>query len=127
MGWKFETINLAASVDALEKFDSEVGKILKKEMRAGANEVAKAARKRIPNSGLSNWGMWTSEENGRDLGFESASSAKELTDQIGLAISSGAALVTLLDDKGKTILVPTSAIAYVEIGLDQGRRVGFIA
>jgi hypothetical protein len=69
MGWKFETINLAASVDALEKFDSEVGKILKKEMRAGANEVAKAARKRIPNSGLSNWGMWTSEENGRDLGF----------------------------------------------------------
>jgi hypothetical protein len=66
-------------------------------------------------------------ENGRDLGFESASSAKELTDQIGLAISSGAALVTLLDDKGKTILVPTSAIAYVEIGLDQGRRVGFIA
>lgn len=66
-------------------------------------------------------------ENGRDLGFESSSSAKELTDQISSAISSGAALVTLLDDKGKTILVPTSAIAYVEIGLDQGRRVGFIA
>lgn len=66
-------------------------------------------------------------ENGRDLGFDSALSAKELTDQISVAISSGAALIELLDDKGKTILVPTSAIAYVEIGVDQNRRVGFIA
>lgn len=66
-------------------------------------------------------------ENGRDLGFDSALSAKELTDQISAAISSGAALIELLDDKGKTILVPTSAIAYVEIGVDQNRRVGFIA
>jgi prefoldin subunit 5 len=66
-------------------------------------------------------------ENGRDLSFESASSSKELNDQISSAISSGAALVELTDDKGKTILVPTSAIAYVEIGVDQSRRVGFIA
>jgi hypothetical protein len=66
-------------------------------------------------------------ENGRDLSFESASSSKELTDQIISAISSGAALVELADDKGKTILVPVSAIAYVEIGVDQSRRVGFIA
>jgi prefoldin subunit 5 len=66
-------------------------------------------------------------ENGRDLGFESAQSAKELTEKISSAISSGAALVELIDDKGKTILVPTSAIAYVEIGVDQSRRVGFIA
>jgi prefoldin subunit 5 len=66
-------------------------------------------------------------ENGRDLSFESASTSKELTDQISSAISSGAALVELTDDKGKTILVPASAIAYVEIGVDQSRRVGFIA
>jgi Protein of unknown function (DUF3107). len=66
-------------------------------------------------------------ENGRDLGFESVLSSKELIDQISTAISSGAALVELADDKGKTILVPTSAIAYVEIGVDQNRRVGFIA
>jgi len=66
-------------------------------------------------------------ENGRDLSFESASTSKELTDQISSAISSGAALVELTDDKGKTILVPVSAIAYVEIGVDQSRRVGFIA
>lgn len=69
MGFDFKTINLAESVDALEKFDSEVGKILKKEMRAGANEVAKAARKKIPNSGLTNWGAWTYSGDGRDLGF----------------------------------------------------------
>lgn len=66
-------------------------------------------------------------ENGRDLSFESAATGKELTDQISSAISSGAAVVELVDDKGKTILVPASAIAYVEIGVDQSRRVGFIA
>lgn len=67
------------------------------------------------------------KENGRDLGFESTLTAKELAEKITGAISSGSPVVELSDDKGKTILVPTSAIAYVEIGADQGRRVGFIA
>jgi hypothetical protein len=66
-------------------------------------------------------------ENGRDLSFESSLSAKELSDKISDAISKGAPLVELADDKGKTMLIPTTAIAYVEIGADQGRRVGFIA
>jgi len=65
----FETTNIAQSVDALEKFDSEVGKILKKEIRAGANEVAKAARRKVPQNGLTNWGAWTYSRDGRDLGF----------------------------------------------------------
>jgi hypothetical protein len=66
-------------------------------------------------------------ENGRDLSFESSLSAKELSDKISDAILKSAPLVELSDDKGKTMLIPTTAIAYVEIGADQGRRVGFIA
>jgi hypothetical protein len=67
------------------------------------------------------------KENGRDLSFESSLSAKELTEKISEAISREAPLVELSDDKGKTILVATASIAYVEIGADQSRRVGFIA
>ncbi len=66
-------------------------------------------------------------ENGRDLSFDSALSAKELTDKISDAIAKSAPLVELADDKGKTMLIPTTSIAYVEIGADAGRRVGFIA
>jgi hypothetical protein len=66
-------------------------------------------------------------ENGRDLSFESALSAKELTGQISEAIAKSAPLVELSDEKGKTMLIPTASIAYVEIGADQNRRVGFIA
>jgi hypothetical protein len=67
------------------------------------------------------------KENGRDLSFESSLSAKELTEKISEAISTGAPMLELSDDKGKTILIATASIAYVEIGADQGRRVGFIA
>lgn len=67
------------------------------------------------------------KENGRDLSFESSLSAKELSQQISDAISKSAPLLELADDKGKTMLIPTASIAYVEIGADQNRRVGFIA
>jgi len=76
MGWDFDTKNIAQNIDFLEKFNKEVGKVLKKEIKQGANEVAKASRRRIPTEGLSNWGQWTEsgtrggrESSGRDLGF----------------------------------------------------------
>lgn len=66
-------------------------------------------------------------ENGAALSFESAMTPKELSAQIANAIKTSEPLVELKDEKGKTILIPTSSIAFVEIGADQGRRVGFIA
>jgi len=69
MGWDFDTKNIAQNINFLETFNKEVAKVLKKEIKAGANEVAKASRKRIPKSGLSNWGAWTYSRDGRDLGF----------------------------------------------------------
>jgi len=69
MGFNFKIDNLAQTVDFLEKFNTDVSKILKKEMRSGANEVAQASRSLIPNDALSNWGQWTFSRDGRDLGF----------------------------------------------------------
>ena len=69
MGWNFDTKNLAQNIDFLETFNKDVAKILRKEIKSGANEVAKASRSLIPKSGLSNWGAWTFSRDGRDLGF----------------------------------------------------------
>ena len=69
MGWDFDTKNLAQNIDFLETFNKDVAKILRKEIKSGANEVAKASRSLIPKSGLSNWGAWTFSRDGRDLGF----------------------------------------------------------
>lgn len=66
-------------------------------------------------------------QSARDLSFESKLSSKELTDLIQKAIETKASLLTLEDEKGKTILVPTSSITYVEIGAEKARSVGFIA
>jgi hypothetical protein len=69
MGFDFKVENLAETINFLEKFNEDVLKVLKKELKSGANEVAKASRSLIPNDGLSNWGQWISSRDGRDLGF----------------------------------------------------------
>jgi hypothetical protein len=69
MGFDFKVENLAQTVDFLDTFNKDVAKVLKKEIKSGANEVAKASRSLIPHDGLSNWGQWTFTRDGRDLGF----------------------------------------------------------
>jgi hypothetical protein len=60
-------------VARLEKFDKDVAKALKAEMKRGAAEVAAAAKSRITALPLSNWGAWNS--GGRDLSFTRAKAA----------------------------------------------------
>jgi hypothetical protein len=67
------------------------------------------------------------QNNPRELFFESTDDAAKLTDSVQRAIESGATSVAFKDDKGRTLLVPTAAIAYIEIGAEETRRVGFIA
>jgi prefoldin subunit 5 len=66
-------------------------------------------------------------ENQRDLSFESSQTVAQVTDLISAAFAAKQDLVTLQDEKGKTIIVPVASIAYVELGADQNRRVGFLA
>lgn len=65
------------------------------------------------------------KENGRDLTFESDQDAKSVAALVEEALGSSVLKVT--DNKGRLIMVPSTSIAYVEIGAEEGRRVGFIA
>jgi hypothetical protein len=66
-------------------------------------------------------------ESSRELSFESAQSASEVEAQVSAALEASAKVLKLTDSKGKLYLVPTATIAYVEIGVEESRRVGFIA
>lgn len=61
----------------------------------------------------------------REVAFESAHAPQQVRAAITDALSSGQQLIELEDDKGGTVLVPTDALGYVEIGAQDKGRVGF--
>jgi len=63
----------------------------------------------------------------RELAFESAQSAKDVESAVAQVLDAGGKTLKLTDDKGRLFVVPTDALAYVEIGAEETRRVGFIA
>ncbi len=63
----------------------------------------------------------------REIGLESSQTAAEVEQLLADALAAGKPYVSLADDKGKRFLVPTSGIAYVELGAEESRRVGFVA
>lgn len=66
-------------------------------------------------------------EAARELTFESDLAASELEQAVASAISGSAPVLTLSDNRGRKFVVPTASLAYVEIGAEESRRVGFIA
>ncbi len=63
----------------------------------------------------------------REISFETSQSAEEVERQVAAALSGQAPLLKLGDDKGTVYVVPAAALAYVEIGSEESRRVGFVA
>ena len=63
----------------------------------------------------------------REISFESSQSAAEIEQAVAAALDGGAAYVKLVDEKGRVFLVPTATFAYLEIGSEESRRVGFVA
>ncbi len=61
----------------------------------------------------------------RELTVESPLSADELESVINSALSNPDGVLTLVDERGRKVVVPTSKVAYVEIGEPETRRVGF--
>ena len=59
-----------------------------------------------------------------EIVFETAATADQITKEVEAAVKNKT-LLSLLDDKGKKILVPGESIAFVEIGASEQRRVGF--
>ncbi len=62
----------------------------------------------------------------REIGLESSQSPAEVEALVAASLAGTAPYLKLSDDKGKVYLVPSNAIAFVEVGNDQSRRVGFV-
>ncbi len=64
----------------------------------------------------------------RELVIESTETAQDVERAVAGALDAGAGgLLTLVDDKGRRVIVPAAKIAYVEIAETESRRVGFVA
>jgi len=64
---------------------------------------------------------------GRELSFDTASTADEVRAQVGAALEQSASHLTFSDVKGSSYIVPTANLAYIELGTEESRRVGFVA
>lgn len=60
----------------------------------------------------------------REIVLESNQSAQDVSKAVAAALQGDTAL-ELTDDKGRVVMVPSAALAYVEIGAEESRRVGF--
>lgn len=63
----------------------------------------------------------------RELSFESADSAASIESAVAAALNGTAPFLKLSDDAGKVYLVPSATLAFIEIGDEKVRRVGFVA
>jgi hypothetical protein len=60
----------------------------------------------------------------REIVLESEQSPEEIAKAVTAALGKGPVL-ELVDDKGRRVIVPTDALAYVETGPTEVRSVGF--
>ncbi|MBX3098339.1 MAG: DUF3107 domain-containing protein [Salinibacterium sp.] len=63
----------------------------------------------------------------REISFESSQKSAEVEKTVSDALTADAKFVKLVDAKGNVYLVPTASFAYLEIGSEESRRVGFVA
>ncbi len=63
-------------------------------------------------------------QGGREIVLESDESAADDQAAFSKAIADDAVL-TLSDERGRKVLIPASRIAYLELGQEHARRVGF--
>ncbi|WP_191871570.1 DUF3107 domain-containing protein [Streptomyces filipinensis] len=61
----------------------------------------------------------------REIVLESGQSVEEVERLVSDALSGKTQLLSLQDEKGRKVLVPTDRLAYVEIGEPTVRKVGF--
>ncbi|MDK1476283.1 DUF3107 domain-containing protein [Streptomyces sp. 549] len=61
----------------------------------------------------------------RELTLESTQSAEEIERAVAEALTGKSGLLTLKDENGRKVLVPTDRLAYIDIGEPATRKVGF--
>jgi hypothetical protein len=61
----------------------------------------------------------------RELVLESTQSPDEIAKAVDDALKADIGVLTLVDERGRRVLVPADKLAYVEIAESEQRRVGF--
>jgi hypothetical protein len=61
----------------------------------------------------------------RELVIDSAETTDAILAAVTAAVTGDASLLTLTDERGRQVLVPSDKLAYVEVGEPESRRVGF--
>jgi hypothetical protein len=64
------------------------------------------------------------QDSPREISLDSDETPEAVTAAVKAAIESGS-LLSLTDDRGRTILINAAKISYIEIGAASSRRVGF--
>jgi hypothetical protein len=63
----------------------------------------------------------------RELVLESAQTPADVTEAVTKALADESGILSLVDEKGKRVIVPVAKLAYVEISDSAARTVGFVA
>ncbi|OII12187.1 DUF3107 domain-containing protein [Curtobacterium sp. MCBA15_008] len=63
----------------------------------------------------------------REIAFETAQTADEIEKAVSEALASKSTHLSLQDEKGRRFIVPVASLAYVEVGAEESRRIGFVA
>jgi hypothetical protein len=63
----------------------------------------------------------------RELVLESAQTPADVAAAVSEALADASGILTLVDEKGRRVIVPVAKLAYVEIAESAARPVGFTA
>lgn len=61
----------------------------------------------------------------REIVIDAAETADSVAEKVTAALSGASGVLTFKDEKGRQVLVPADALAYVETGTETHRPVGF--
>jgi len=67
------------------------------------------------------------QQSHRELTLESTQTPAEVADAVAKALADPSGVLTLVDEKGRQVIIPAAKLAYVEIAEASQRRVGFTA
>ncbi|GEE03957.1 ATP-binding protein [Gordonia spumicola] len=65
------------------------------------------------------------DNNPRELAVNTTAAGDDVHAKVAAALAGTDAVLELVDEKGSKVLIPSSKIAYVEVGSSEPRRVGF--
>jgi len=61
----------------------------------------------------------------RELAIDSNQSVDDIQKAVDAALKDGSPTVTLMDEKGRRIIVAADKLAYIEVAESESRKVGF--